>query len=281
MLLITLAFLFYSINRLTFSMRYVRIRLLIVPTTFNPQLYLRCGPLLRYTGIRRDKIETSKRRGQSSMIDRETWRGSVMIVTSDVDSSYEPVPTLRLFHQHINLLPPPLQQFDGEDGGDLPSEYVDPIAGLPKMDRTGRTVYVKPVEDLDEGVDVSQLENDEGLYEVTRTANVPTAYGKADELLGRSPLPTLSKNRNTKQEGKRTGKYREVRGVRLHAERGLTFWRFNLEVELGESQTRIAYRINKAASIGFWVPARGQTMNVMFHSCNGFSLSVKYNFTTL
>ena len=202
-----------------------------------------------------------------------------MIVTSDAESTYEPAPTLRLFHQPINVLPPPPQHFDGEGDGDLPSEYVDPIAGLPKMNRTGRTVYVKPVEDLDEGVDVSQVENDDGLYEETRTANVPTAYGKADELLGRSPLSAVSKERNTQQERRRTGKYREVRAVRLHVERGVTFWRFNLEVELGMSQARIAYRINKAASIGFWVPARGQSMNVMFHSCNGFSLSVKYYFS--
>ncbi|KAI3475345.1 hypothetical protein L1887_63279 [Cichorium endivia] len=62
---------------------------------------------------------------------------------------------------------------------------------------------------------------------------------------------------------------------RLHAERGLTFWRFNIEVELGPRQTRIAYRINRGPATGFWVPASGETMNIMFHSCNGFSLSVE------
>ena len=198
-----------------------------------------------------------------------------MIVTVDSESTYDPAPTLRLFHQPMDLLPPPPQKFDGTNGEDLPSEYVDPIAGLPKMSRTGGTVYVKPVEDLEEGVDVSRIENDDGLFEVTRTANVPTSYGKADELLGRSPLPALNKKRPAQRSGQQLGKFREVKGVRLHAERGVIFWRFNLEVELGDKQARIAYRINKAASIGFWVPARGQTMNMMFHSCNGFSMSVK------
>ena len=198
-----------------------------------------------------------------------------MIVTSDADSSYSTTPTLRLFHQPMNLLPPPPQQVQGDDGDRLPSEYVDPIAGLPKMSRTGRTVYVKPVEDLEEGVDVSRIENDEGLYEEMRTANVPSAYGEADEFPGRSPLSNAEKGRAAMQDWQRSGRFREINGVRLHTERGITFWRFKLEVELGEKQARIAYRINRASSIGFWVPARGQTMNMMFHSCNGFSLGVE------
>jgi hypothetical protein len=57
----------------------------------------------------------------------------------------------------------------------------------------------------------------------------------------------------------------------------VTFWRFNIQVELGDRQTRIAYRINRGPAMGFWVPARGETMNIMFHSCNGFSLSVDPN----
>ncbi|KAL9120320.1 MAG: hypothetical protein Q9187_003123 [Circinaria calcarea] len=264
----------YLSKELTKSMRAVRVRVPVAPTTFNPPLYLKCGPLLRYTGLRREQPERLSTHTEASHGGRETWRGSVMIVTVDAESSYDPVPSLRLFHQPISLLPPPPQQLDGEDGEDLPSEYVDPIAGLPKMTRTGKTVYVKPVEDLEEGVDVSRIENDDGLYEETRTANVPTSYGKADELLGRNPLPYPTKTRGTHRDFQQSGKYREVRGVRLHAERGVTFWRFNLEVELGKTQARIAYRINQAASIGFWVPAKGQTMNIMFHSCNGFSLSV-------
>lgn len=265
----------YLSKELTKSMRGVRIRVPAASTTFNPPLYLKCGPLLRYTGLKREKHERSSAQTEPSHGERETWRGTVMIVTVDAESSYDPAPTLRLFHQPISLLPPPPQRLDGEDGEDLPSEYVDPIAGLPRMTRTGKTVYVKPVEDLEEGVDVSQIENDDGLYEETRTANVPTSYGKADELLGRSPLPYPAKTKSDHRDMQQSGKYQEVRGIRLHAERGVTFWRFNLEVELGKAQVRIAYRINQAASIGFWVPAKGQTMNIMFHSCNGFSLSVK------
>ena len=256
------------------SMRSVRVRSAAVPTTFDPPLLLKCGPLLRYTGMKHEKPDPAG--GRASADGRETWRGSVMIVTEDSNSVYEPAPILRLFHQPMKLLPPPPQQVEGEVGEGLPSEYVDPIAGLPKLSRTGGRVYVKPVEDLDEGKDVSRLENDDGLYEETRTANVPTSYGKADEFLGRSPVSPLNKNRFNRRDGQRSGRYREVKGVRLHKERGVTFWRFNLEVELGDAESRIAYSINRGSSVGFWVPARGQTMNIMFHSCNGFSLSVEY-----
>ncbi|KAL1651259.1 hypothetical protein SLS58_000598 [Diplodia intermedia] len=123
------------------------------------------------------------------------------------------------------------------------------------MSRTGKTLYVKPVEDLQEEADLSRREDDSGLYEESKSASNHTSRIK-------------------KKDGEKCGKYREVKGVRLYAERGVTFWRFNVEVELGQDQARVAYRINKGPAIGFWVPARGETMNIMFHSCNGFSLSV-------
>lgn len=216
-------------------------------THFTPPLYIKCGPLLRYCGMRRET-----RTGRS---DKWIWRGSVMIVTIDQHSSYEKVPTLRLFLQPKDLLPPPPAQLDESTGQKLASEYVDPLAGEIKMSRTGKTLFVRPVEDLEEEADLSRREDDTGLYEESKSA-------------------PNHRSRIRKKDGEKSGKYREVKGVRLYAERGVTFWRFNLEVELGTNQARLAYRINRGPAIGFWVPARGETMNIMFHSCNGFSLSV-------
>ena len=264
----------YLSKELTLSMRSIRIRPAPALATFNPPLFLKCGPLLRYTGLRRDRLHTQTRSGPSSS-ERETWRGSVMIVTADADSSYDPAPTLRLFPEAMDLLPPPPQHVDAEDGHELPAEYIDPIAGLPKLSRSGKTVYVKPVDDLGQGVDLSRLENDDGLFEEFRTAVVPTAYGTPDFHPGRSN-GALQTNSKTGGRGERAAKRGQVvRGVRLHAERGVTFWRFNLEVELSVQQTRVAYSINGSPSVGFWIPGRGQSMNAMFHSCNGFSMSVK------
>ncbi|KAK7416325.1 hypothetical protein QQX98_005270 [Neonectria punicea] len=236
------------------------------PTRFKPPLFLKCGPLLRYCGIRREKVTTRPQRGTTNS-ERELWRGSVMIVTQDSGSSYEIAPTLRLFVQGIELLPPPPHRVKG----DLSPEYVDPIVGHPKLGRRGETLYVRPVEHLEEAKDLSRDETDEGLFEQSRS---PPDVLPAD---GSTELPGTfaSRRKRVGIDGEKVQKYKDVRGFRLHAERGYTFWRFNIEVELRERQQRIAYRINRGPATGFWVPARGQTMNMMFHSCNGFSLSVK------
>ncbi|KAL1838673.1 hypothetical protein VTJ49DRAFT_2425 [Mycothermus thermophilus] len=237
------------------------------PTRFKPPLYLKCGPLLRFCGIRRERVPGRTAR-DGTPLEREIWRGSIMIVTTDTDSSYDIAPTLRLFVQPIELLPPPPREIRGDEP--LAPEFVDPIAGHPKLGRKGETLYVRPVDHLEEARDVSRNETDDGLFEKTRSPpDAPLPKGATDP-----PGSFAARRKRAEADGEKLGKYRDVRGFRLHAERGYTFWRFNVEVELRDRQQRIAYRINRGPSTGFWVPARGQSMNVMFYSCNGFSLNV-------
>ncbi|KAF1944128.1 hypothetical protein EJ02DRAFT_510485 [Clathrospora elynae] len=221
------------------------------PTAFNPPLYLKCGPLLRYTGLRRDRSRPGK--------EREIWRGSVMIVTVDASSSYSKPPTLRLFKQPMDILPPPPEEVDEDQ---LDPSYVDPVEGQTKVSRTGKTLYVKPIDEIAENEDLSRIEDDTGLFSQSRS----TTNGSV-----------AKSTRIHKKDGEKLGKVRDFPGIRLYAERGVTFWRFNIEVELGSSQARIAYKINQGPAIGFWVPAKGESMNIMFHSCNGFSFSVESN----
>lgn len=157
---------------------------------FTPPLSVRCGPLLRYCGMRRDIHESGQ--------ERETWRGSILIVTIDESSKYSPLPTARIF--------------------------------------------------------------------VVDSKNTGTSEVK-DKKKGRS-------SRSKSRSGEGANKYREVEGLKLHTRRGHTFWRFNIEVELADAETKVAYRINKGPIITFWVPGNKQPMNIMFHSCNGFTLSV-------
>ncbi|KAI9047748.1 hypothetical protein LZ554_008458 [Drepanopeziza brunnea f. sp. 'monogermtubi'] len=232
------------------------------PTRFKPPLFLKSGPMLRYCGLRNDKVK-SRSNPNKVMADREIWRGSIMIVSQDQHSSYELAPTLRLFLQPVDLLPPPPAQVDGGID-DLAPEYVDPLAGLPKLGRDGRTLYIRPIDHLPEVRDLSREESDDGLFEMPSSP----LDGTADRN------PACKKSH---YDGEKAGKYKEVRGFRLHAEHGMTFWRFNIEVELREKQQRIAYRINRGPATGFWVPARGKAMNIMFSSCNGFSHDVDPN----
>lgn len=246
-------------HSLTCPMRGVRVRPTIAPTRFKPQLFLKCGPLLRYCGMRRERLQ-SRSKTSPIMPEREIWRGSIMIVTTDSQSSYELAPTLRLFLQPIDLLPPPPDQV----GGELAPEYVDPLAGLPKMGRDGRTLYIRPVDHLEEAKDLSREEPDDGLFELHKSP----LDGPADKK------PLCQKPH---YDGEKAGKYKEVRGFRLHAEQGFTFWRFNVEIELRDKQQRIAYRINRGPATAFWVPAKDQSMNIMFYSCNGFSHDIDPN----
>lgn len=57
----------------------------------------------------------------------------------------------------------------------------------------------------------------------------------------------------------------------LHQERGLTFWRWKIYLNLIGDERRLAYKINSSKEkLGFWVPGANQTMRAVFHSCNGF-----------
>lgn len=237
--------------------------------SFRPPLLLKCGPLLRYTGLRR---ETPAKTGRSNAAGRDIWRGSVMIVTLDSHSSYESGPTLRLFAQPMDLL-----QSQPQDSHDLPPEYADPIAGQVKVSRTGRALFVKPVDHLEEGLDVSRVEDESGLFETTKSPSHGAQHVNGPNGQQHQHITTQNRSRIRRRDGEKAGKYRDVRGARLHTERGVTFWRFNIEIDLGPIQARVAYRINRGPAIGFWVPARGESMNIMSHSCNGFSLSVNPN----
>jgi hypothetical protein len=189
-----------------------------------------------------------------------------MIVTDDRVSSYDPAPTLRLFSQPMDMHPPPPAVVE-VDKGELAPEYVDPIAGVPKLGRDGRLLYVKPVDHIQEGLDLSFVEGDDGLFEETPSS---LDYSTSTKV-SRPPDARVRP-----EDGESVGKYREVQAIRLYADpaRGVTFWRFNIEIELGQTQQRIAYRINQGSALGFWVPAKGQSMNMMFYSGNAFSVSV-------
>lgn len=236
---------------------------------FRPPLFLKCGPLLRYTGIRKET--SSSGRGE-----REIWRGSIMVVTEDDQSEYSTVPTLRMFAQPMDLHTPPTRQML-ESGQAVPPEDEDPVAGQVKVSRTGRPLYVRPVHDIEGEIDLSREENNQGLYAATRAPMLGPQFSSNNDGRTSAHITFQDKSRIHSRDGEKAGRYRDLRAIRLHNERGFTFWRWSIEIELGSTQHRIAYRINRGPALGFWVPARGESMNIMFHSCNGFSMSVDSN----
>lgn len=209
-------------------------------TKFDPPLDLECGPLLRYVGLRRER---RARPGHTAIIEREIWRGTVMIVTVDSNSAYSTVPSLALFAQPQESLPSPISR-------------EDPVTGQTTASRTGQTLYVRPAAHLPHYKDLSSDKTGRGLLDTQPIEPEEGAH--------------VQPSRSRVIDGEQAGKVRRVNAIRLHQERGMTFWRFSLEVELGTTSARVAYRINNGPPIGFWVPARNQTMRTMFYTCNGF-----------
>ena len=75
---------------------------------------------------------------------------------------------------------------------------------------------------------------------------------------------------------------RTLEGVKLYADSIFTFWRFDLVVPILEEEAHWQYSIPNMKYVGtrprspspstFVVPAASQSMRIMFHSCNGFSV---------
>jgi len=71
----------------------------------------------------------------------------------------------------------------------------------------------------------------------------------------------------------------KIEGVKLYSDSRNTFWRFNLEVPMRETEIKCSYSIpalemrgKKTDKQSFFIPAIHDSMRIMFHSCNGFSV---------
>ncbi|POS84294.1 hypothetical protein EPUL_003418 [Erysiphe pulchra] len=81
-------------------------------------------------------------------------------------------------------------------------------------------------------------------------------------------------------ENQHASKERNFTGLKLYSDQENIFWRFNLEIPLQEFEVKCIYSIPGLSLPGggdhenlcFFVPALTQSMRIMFHSCNGFSL---------
>ncbi|KAG4440013.1 hypothetical protein IFR05_004527 [Cadophora sp. M221] len=70
------------------------------------------------------------------------------------------------------------------------------------------------------------------------------------------------------------------RGTKLYSDRNNTFWRFDLQVPMQQSELKCDYEIpaltfasaGKTDKQSFYIPAIPESMRIMFHSCNGFSV---------
>ena len=72
----------------------------------------------------------------------------------------------------------------------------------------------------------------------------------------------------------------KIRGIKLYADVANTFWRFHVQVPMQIEELQCEYTIpgltfaegGKTDRQTFFVPAVTESMRIMFHSCNGFSV---------
>ena len=88
-------------------------------------------------------------------------------------------------------------------------------------------------------------------------------------------VPNGAKGANGASE---SAEWRTAEGLKLFADPRKTFWRFDLDVALGARETRWEYSLpdvrlpSGGPTRSFVVPAASESMRIMFHSCNGFSV---------
>lgn len=114
---------------------------------------------------------------------------------------------------------------------------------------------------------------------------VTKPYSKTPEL----ELKALeSRTSNTTVENAlRLPKKKLVTGLKLYADPDKTFWRFTLQIPMGDVEMRWQYtihgvkyltQVSREESRQFFVPASTESMRIMFHSCNGFSVGTDEDF---
>lgn len=82
------------------------------------------------------------------------------------------------------------------------------------------------------------------------------------------------------QDGHETGQDTHVEARRLYSDRRVTFWAFDISVPLEPDEMKHEYQVpgmrisseHKPRVNAFFVPAADESMRIMFHSCNGFSV---------
>ncbi|TVY75958.1 Uncharacterized protein LSUE1_G004744 [Lachnellula suecica] len=106
-------------------------------------------------------------------------------------------------------------------------------------------------------------------------------YGNSQEATSASQIPSNGTGAHAATNGVEKNPWEvNVVGTKLYSDPTNTFWRFNLEVPMQQAEIQCEYDIsgleftqgNKSGKQHFYIPAISESMRIMFHSCNGFSV---------
>lgn len=133
------------------------------------------------------------------------------------------------------------------------------------------------------------IEEESGLY-WHGSVLIVVAPNERHPLLQLRALGPITQSSNAQANGglfSKLSKGSSVEGLKLYSDPDKTFWRFTLKLPLSGVETRWQYtipdiRFSSGVSISpsreFVVPSAIQSMRLMFHSCNGFSVGTDEEF---
>lgn len=203
-----------------------------VPDSYT-ELEVKCGPLLNYRRM-----------------ENETWFGSVLIVTKGGGLGGGPEPQLRwkttVSSPASGAFPSPAPGNSGKVSGSNQNEPPAEPYGM---------------------VNGVEYTSSQGLATSTQTPN--NANLENSTTNGTSTTDSAAGSTETK-----------VPGTKLYSDPSNTFWRFDLQVPMQQSEIKCDYSIpglkftqgSKTDEQSFFIPAISESMRIMFHSCNGFSV---------
>jgi hypothetical protein len=181
-------------------------------------------------------------------MEKETWFGSVLIVTKGGGLGGGPEPQLIWKTNRRSSA-----------SGAVPSQNAPAQNGGNANGLNGASGELYGVVN---GVDYSSFQE---------PATSPQLPGNANAING--AVIGSANSGNSSEESK-------VPGTKLYSDPSNTFWRFDLQVPMGQSEIECTYSIPglkftngvKTDKQSFFVPAISESMRIMFHSCNGFSV---------
>ena len=196
------------------------------------ELEVKCGPLLNYRRM-----------------ENETWFGSVLIVTKGGGLGGGPEPQLIWKTTGNN----PVSGAGALPSQKLPAENGGIASSNGSLGEPHGTVN---------GVDCTRPQNPAASSQVPGNTNVTndTANGTTNGAAGFGEI--------------------KVPGTKLYSDPSNTFWRFDLQIPMQQFEIQCDYSIpglkfthgTKTDKQSFFIPAISESMRIMFHSCNGFSV---------
>ncbi|KAI2472117.1 hypothetical protein F4781DRAFT_30064 [Annulohypoxylon bovei var. microspora] len=109
------------------------------------------------------------------------------------------------------------------------------------------------------------------------------SLGRVEVASGQQGLLNEGSAVNGKREGSRavpSNHGTDIAGICLYSDPRCTFWSFPITCDIADTETKWAYSIadvhykseTKPKTNYFFIPAVDESMRIMFHSCNGFSV---------